>query len=91
MPVQLVLQAILCVGGATPNSFCNDDRLMRDIDRLIDERLASFRSQFNHRISSLSVDDRRRALGFFLLADCNKDLSAGSARTLASEPLHAKL
>ena len=64
---------------------------MRNIDRLIDKRLTSFRNQFNHRISSLSVDDRRRALGFFLLADCNKDLAADSARTLASEPLQAKL
>ena len=78
-------------GWGNTYSFCNDDRLMRNIDRLIDQRLASFRSQFNHRISSLGVDDRRRALGFFLLADCNKDLSADSARTLASEPLHAKL
>ena len=78
-------------GWGNTYSFCNDDRLMRNIDRLIDRRLASFRSQFNHRVSSLSVDDRRRALGFFLLADCNRDLSADSARTLASQPLHAKL
>ena len=78
-------------GWGNTYSFCNDDRLMRDIDKQIDKRLASFSSQFNHRISSLSVDDRRRALGFFLLDDCNKDLSADSARTLASEPLHATL
>ena len=78
-------------GWGNTYSFCNDDRLMRDIDRLIDQRLSSFRSRFSHRIRSLSVNDRRRALGFFLLADCNKDLSADSARTLASEPLHAKL
>ena len=78
-------------GWGNTYSFCNDDRLMRDIDRLIDQRLASFRNRFNHRIRSLSVDDRRRALGVFLLADCKKDLSADSARTLASEPLHVKL
>ncbi len=78
-------------GWGNTYSFCNDDRLMRNIDRLIDQRLASFRSQFDQRISSLSVDDQRRALGFFLLADCNKDQSADSARTLASEPSHEKL
>ena len=59
-------------GWGNTYSFCNDDRLMRDIDRLIDERLASFRSRFNHRIRSLSVENRRRALGLFLLADCKK-------------------
>ena len=78
-------------GWGNTYSFCNDDRLMRNIDMQIDRRLASFRGRFDRRISSLDVDDRRRALGFFLLADCNKDLSAESARTLASEPPHAKL
>ena len=77
-------------GWGNTYSFCNDDQLMRDIDKLIDERLASFRSRFNHRIRSLSVENRRRALGLFLLADCKKNLLADSARTLASKPLHAE-
>ena len=78
-------------GWGNTYSFCNDDRLMRNIDKQIDQRLVSFRARFDGRISSLDVYDRRRALGLFLLADCNKDLSADSARTLASEPPHAKL
>ena len=78
-------------GWGNTYSFCSDDRLMRDIDRQIDKRLSSFRDRFNSQIRSLDVDDRRRALGFFLLDDCNKDLSPDSARSLVSEPPHAKL
>ena len=78
-------------GWGNTYSFCSDDRLMRNIDRQIDKRLTDFRVQFKRQISSLDVDDRRRALGFFLLADCNKDLSPDSARSLASGPPDSKL
>lgn len=60
-------------GWGNTYSFCTDDRLMRDIDRKIDEILAPFRGQFFKIFKNKNAEDQRRLLGVFMVSDCIKD------------------
>lgn len=74
-------------GWGNTYSFCNDDQLMRNVDLELDKLLVDFQQRFRNKMHHLSPIDRRRAIGLFLLADCNKDDDAESARAIASTPL----
>lgn len=60
-------------GWGNTYSFCTDNRLMADIDRLIDVKLADFRVRFASVVSKRSSQDKRRLTGVFLLSDCKQD------------------
>ncbi len=60
-------------GWGNTYSFCTDDRLMRDLDRQIDQLLVKFRGQYRRIAEKSEAQDRRRLTGVFLIADCNKD------------------
>jgi retron-type reverse transcriptase len=62
-------------GWGNTYSFCTDDRLMDAVDLQIDEKFRHFNKIFKQAIANTSVQDRRRVLGLFLLADCKKDLA----------------
>ncbi len=69
-----VLQSVSLVirGWGNSYAFCTDDRLMRDLDRKIDERLKHFRRKFFRHLDRLNAADQRRLFGVYLLDDCNK-------------------
>lgn len=60
-------------GWGNTYSFCNDDRLMKDLDQKIDLRLSEFKIKMAKVTNNFSAADKRRGLGVFLLQDCNKD------------------
>jgi RNA-directed DNA polymerase len=64
-------------------SFCSDDRLMGTIDSQLNQLLTLFRKRFAQVVSRHTDVDRRRAIGLFCLADCNRDHEPDSARTIA--------
>lgn len=60
-------------GWGNTYSFCNDDRLMADVDDLVSAKLASFRGRFWRNLEGLSATDKRRLIGVFALLDCKRD------------------
>ena len=64
-------------------AFCSDDRLMGTIDSELTGRLSNFRKLYSARLSRLEAVDKRRAIGLFCLADCNRDDDPASARSIA--------
>jgi len=64
-------------------AFCSDDRLMGTLDAELTKRFIEFRTLYSTRLARLEAIDRRRAMGLFCLADCNRESEASSARSLA--------
>jgi hypothetical protein len=62
-------------GWGNTYSFCTDDRLMRDIDKNIDDILRPFRGQYFNLVSRRNSQDQRRLLGVSLIEDCIRDES----------------
>jgi RNA-directed DNA polymerase len=59
-------------GWGNTYSFCTDEERMRNLDLELGEIFEKFGKQFRRRILGFAKSDKRRALGLFLLADCNK-------------------
>ena len=57
-------------GWGNSYAFCTDQRVNDFLDEEIKKRLVDFREGFRKRIDRMKRDDRQRALGLFLLADC---------------------
>jgi hypothetical protein len=68
-------------GWGNSYSFCSDDRLIASIDSQLTEKLLGFRKRYGDLIASEPSASKRRLLGMFTLADCNRDETPASART----------
>ena len=64
-------------------AFCSDDRLMSATDAELTKKFSDFRTRFSTRLARLQAVDRRRAMGLFCLADCNREEELSSARSLS--------
>jgi hypothetical protein len=60
-------------GWGNTLAFCNDLALMKTMDADLGRYFDDFNAAMKRRINGFSEADRRRALGFFLLADCNRN------------------
>lgn len=58
-------------GWGNTHSFCNDRQIMQAEDGNLGTLFDTFNRSAKQRLDRLSHTDRRRALGFFLLQDCN--------------------
>jgi RNA-directed DNA polymerase len=54
-------------------SFCTDDRIFVDLDRMIEEELDRFRDDYRAKLTVLTTLEKRRLTGVSLLDDCKKD------------------
>ncbi len=68
----LQLESLVIRGWGNAYAFCTDDRLVRDIDRSIDERLKHLRWKFFRHLSRLNETDPRRLLAVYQLDDRKK-------------------
>ena len=69
-------------GWGNTYSFCSDDNLMKNLDLELANIFDDFNKEMRARIARMSPIDKRRALGFFALEDCNRDDREISARSL---------
>ena len=70
-------------GWGNSYSFCSDDRLLASMDVQLSERLLRFNQQYAAIAATLPSAARRKSLGMFALADCNRDDTPASARAIA--------
>lgn len=75
-------------GWGNTYSFCTDDNLMRDTDRLIVAHLEVFLAQAKRRMRLLDPEQRLRALGWMPLSECKKDADDKRCRALVSSFRH---
>ena len=66
-------------GWGNTYSFCTDDHLMANLDRVISDKIIEFNQRYKRKIKSLSPEDKRRLLGVFMLQDCKKDINIRNA------------
>lgn len=75
-------------GWGNTYQFCNDDRLMDNLDLEINKRVLKFYEDFISVAQNLKKSDRLRvALGVFSLSNCKRDDGKESARTIAKRAL----
>lgn len=54
-------------------SFCNDERIMNNLDEKLHELFTKFNIEYRERIQAVDRLNQRRLLGFHSLKDCKKD------------------
>ena len=57
-------------GWGNTYSFCNDPRLILNLDRDLQNMFSKFQSDFRQRIRNFKTLDRARSFGFYSLKDC---------------------
>jgi hypothetical protein len=70
-------------GWGNTHAFCNDDALMKTLDVELGELFEKFHGRAKARLRKMDARDRRRALGLFLLEDCNREEGPDSLRARA--------